>query len=146
MQEGNKAIVESVRDFILTCPFLSDGRVNIDYAGVQPTEYTLNGTPINKTIKRYIDGTSIRQFSFLFGSVERYGPDLRNNIENSGFYEEFDNWLDQQTRLGNLPDLGDRRQAQKIEAQSTGYLFDNGDDTGRYQIQCRLVYLQKGEF
>lgn len=147
MQETqNKPLIESIRDFIVTCPFLSDGRVNIDYAGVSPTEYTINGTPINKVVKRYIDGSSIRQFAFVFGSVERYGSDARNNIENSGFYEDFDEWLDQQTRLGNLPDLGENRQAQKMEAQSTGYLFDNSDNTARYQIQCRILYLQKGDF
>lgn len=142
---SEKPIIESVRDFVLTCPFLADGRVNIDYSGVKPTEYSVDGTPINNIVKRYIDGSSVRQFGFIFGSVERYGPDVRNNILNNGFYEDFEKWLNTKSKAGVLPELGENRQAMKIEAQSTGYLFDNGDDTARYQIQCRVEYFEEGE-
>ena len=142
MSTSNQFLVEALRTFIVECPFLSDGRVNVDYRGVSPTEYSIDGTPVEKIVKRYIDGSSIRQFAFVFGSVERYGMDVLANIQNSGFYEDFSEWLDKRTRAKRLPDLGKGRDAISISAQSTGYLFDNGDDTARYQVQCRLIYFQ----
>lgn len=138
-----KPLIECIRDFIVTCPFLSDGRVNVDYTGVAPTEYSIDGQPLQTVVKAFITGETIRQFGFVFGSVERYGADTLNNIQNSGFYEDFSSWLEQQTRAGNLPDLGEGRQAQKIEAQSSGYLFESDEKTARYQIQCRLEYFQE---
>lgn len=139
----SKPIIECVRDFILTCPFLQDGRVNVDYTGVAATEYSIDGQPLKTVMRSYITGESIRQFGFVFGSVERYGADAPNNIQNSGFYEDFSAWLEEQTRAGNLPKLGTGRQARRIEAESSGYLFDNDEKTARYQIQCRLEYFQE---
>ena len=52
-------------------------------------------------------------------------------------------WLEIQTRTGNFPSLPEGKIPQKIEAQSTGYLFTTGPDTGKYQIQCRLQYFQE---
>lgn len=140
-----KPMIESIRDFILQCPYLSDGRVNVDFSGVNPTEYSVDGTPVKRIVTQYVDGSSIRQYAFVFGSVESYGQDARNNIANSGFYDDFCDWLEQQTAAGNLPDLGEGKQALSIEAQSTGYLFESGADTAYYQVQCRLVYFQEGD-
>jgi hypothetical protein len=33
----------------------------------------------------------------------------------------------------------------KIEALTTGYVFDVDESRAKYQIDCRLVYLQEGE-
>ena len=43
----------------------------------------------------------------------------------------------------NVDYLPEGKIPQKIEAQSTGYLFTTGPDTGKYQIQCRLQYFQE---
>lgn len=139
----NQPMIERIRDFILTCPYLSDGRVNVDYMGIQPTEYSIDGTPIQRVVKEYIGGGSVRQFAFVFSSVEKYGSDTINNIANSGFYEDFADWLESQTKSERLPDLGKGKQPWSIEAESTGYLFDSDSDIARYQIQCKLVYFQK---
>ena len=138
------SMIESIRDFICTCPFLADGRVHVDYTGIKPTEYSIDGTPITKLIKSYIGGGSVRQYAFVFRSVERYGSDALVNISNSGFYEDFGNWLEEQTKIDNLPKLGEGKTPWSLEAQSTGYLFDSGTDTAYYQIQCRLIYFSKG--
>ena len=65
------------------------------------------------------------------------------SLANSGFYESLAAWLESQTRAGDLPVLPKGKKAQAIEAQSTGYLFTSGPDTGKYQIQCRLQYFQE---
>lgn len=138
------SIIESVRTFICTCPFLKDGAINVDYLGDRPTEYTIDGVPTADTVKRYADGGKLKQFTFVFGSREYYGEDTLKNIENSSFYEDFAAWLENQTNLGILPVLAVGKRAQKIEALSTGYMFDGAAGNARYQIQCRLTYYEGG--
>lgn len=134
------SIMESIRDYILDCPFMNDGRVNIDWLGASPTEYSIDGTAVNPVVKRYVDGGALKQFNFTFASVEEYGQDVQNNIRNSGFYEDFAAWLESQSKKGILPLLSGGKKAFKIEAVSTGYLIENTPDKGRYVIQCRLLY------
>lgn len=137
-------IVESIRNFILTCPFLADGHVRIDYLGANSTEYTIDSVPCTEVVKKYIDGSCIKQHVFVFASRESYGANELQNIENSGFYEKFAAWLKEQTEINSLPILQEGKKAQKIEAQSTGYLISSTPNEARYQVQCRLVYFEGG--
>ena len=136
-------IVESVKDFILTCPLLADlKRLNIDFLPEDPDTYSIEGIPAPEITKTYLDGSTERQFVFVFAARMFYSEEVRNNIENSGFYEKFAEWLEEQTEAENFPVLTGKRTASKIEAMSSGYLYDIAGDltNARYQIQCRLIY------
>ena len=136
-------IVESVKNFILTCPLLSElKRLNIDFLPEDPDTYSLEGIPAPEILTTYLDGSTERQFVFVFAARFFYSEEVRNNIENSGFYEKFAEWLEEQTEADNLPKLSGKRTASKIEAMSSGYLYDIAGDltNARYQIQCRLIY------
>ena len=136
-------IVESVKDFILTCPLLDDlKRLNIDFLPEDPDTYSIEGIPAPEIINTYLDGSTERQFVFVFAARLFYSEEVRNNIENSGFYEQFAEWLEEQTEADNLPQLAEGKTASKIEAMSSGYLYDIAGDltNARYQIQCRLIY------
>lgn len=136
-------IIDSIRDYMLNCPVLDAyAKLNVDFLGTQPTEYTIDSQPTTSIVKQYVDGSAIKQFVFVFGSREYYGPDVLQNIENSGFYEELSEWFDEQSKTGNLPTLKNGKKAIKIEALTTGYLFDATEDNARYQIQCRLIYYE----
>ena len=43
---------------------------------------------------------------------------------------------------GIFTDLGDYRTPYRIDIASSGYAYDTGDDTARYQIQLKLMYYQ----
>ena len=136
-------IIESVKNFILTCPYLEElSAVNVDFLPDSPDTYSIEEVPANAVIQTYLDGSQERQFVFVFASRFYYSDETRNNIENSGFYEDFSDWLDEQTQNGSLPIMRDGLTPTKIEAMSSGYLFDISGDlsNARYQIQCRLIY------
>lgn len=136
-------IIESVKNFILTCPYLDAlKQVNVNFLPDKPDTYSIEEIPTEPVIRTFVDGSSERQFVFVFASRLHYSDEIRNNIDNSGFFESFQNWLDECTECGNLPKMADNLTPYKIEAQSSGYLFDiNGDfQNARYQIQCRLLY------
>lgn len=135
-------IVDAIREYILTCPYLNEFAkgINVDYLGAEVDSYSIEETPCNPIIKKYIDGSSVKQFEFIFASRESYGPEVLQNIENCGFYEHFANWIEEQNRDMNYPKLKDGIRVQKIECTSTGYAYQTGVDCARYQIQLRLIY------
>ncbi len=137
MQQG-KPIIESIRNYILTCPFLKDGKVNIDYL---PDEMAYSIDPIggDPIYRRYVDGSALRQFQFALTSKEAYDGDARTGIENSGFYQFLQEWIDENNLKDVLPEL-DGHTPVRIDIQTSGYLFSMDSELGRYQIQCRLIY------
>ncbi|WMI80352.1 hypothetical protein [Anaerotignum sp. MB30-C6] len=140
-----KSLKEFIREYLISCPFLKDGVFHVDYLGICPTEYSIDGVPAKKEIKTYIDGSALCQFVFTFGSVEEYGCDVDTNLGNSGFYEKFATWLKEKSRIKQLPYLGNMREPLFIEAENEGYVTDARENVARYQIQCRLIYFEKGE-
>ena len=105
--------------------------------------YSIEEVPSDVVIQKYVDGSSKRQYVFVFASRESYSEDVIDNINNSGFYEDFAEWLEEQTNNDNLPFIGDDKEVLKIEAMTNGYAFKTDVDTARYQIQCRMIYMKK---
>lgn len=135
-------IIDSIRSYLGTCPLLSDGNINVNYLGTDAGEYSIYVKDELPIVKRYSDGSTLRQINFVFTSREYYGSDVITNLENSGFYEEFSNWIENNNSEGILPSIEGNKIVQSIECLSPGYIFDNETDTARYQIQCRLTYYQ----
>lgn len=133
-----KPIIESIRDYILTCDFLKDGKVNIDYLpnkmgySIEP----IGGDPI---YKKYTDGSALKQFQFALMSVEVYDGDARTAIAASGFYQFFEEWIESNNMNDIYPELVDHEPV-RVDIMQSGYLFSTESDLGRYQIQCRLIY------
>lgn len=136
-------IIESVTKFIMSCPFLTKlAKVNVDFLPADPDTYSVEEVPSETIRKRYLDGSSERQFLFTFAARLNYSDEVRNNINNSGFFEDFEDWLEECTDKEFFPELKEGLTPLKIEAISSGYLFDVSGDlsNSRYQIQCRLIY------
>lgn len=136
------SIIEAVRTYLCACPLLKDGKMNVDYLGAEPTEYTVDSVPVGEVVTSYVDGSSERQFEFIFASREAYGPQVLLQLENAGFYEQFSAWIEEQNRMKNFPLLDGGKEARRIEAVTGGYFFSGAANTARYQIQCRLTYFQ----
>lgn len=141
MQE-DKTILSAVRDYIMTCPFLHDGAVNIGYLGDR-IEYAIDVLPMTPVVKKYVDGSCQKQYGFALTSKEAFDGDARTALDNSGFYEDFERWIEDNERYAVYPDLPDGLVPQMIEVTTGGYIFDIESDMARYQIQCRLIYLQE---
>ena len=138
-------IIESLRKFISMCPYLYEFNesINVDYLSDEYGSYSVEEVPTDPITKKYLDGSSERQFDFIFCSRESYGADVFQNIENSGFYENFSDWVEGCSNRGILPELGENREALRIETTTGGYAFATDINQARYQIQLKLIYLQK---
>lgn len=136
-------IINKIRKYFLKCPLIDEfARINVDYLGVGPVEYTIDSVPSDEIIKKYVDGGALKQYVFVFGSREYYGADTLHNMENSGFYERFSDWIEIESDKGNLPLLEGNKKSVEMEVLTSGYLFDASEDNARYQIQIRLIYYE----
>jgi len=133
-----KPIIESIRNYILTCDFLGDGKVNIDYL---PDEMAYSIDPIggDPIYKKYADGGCLKQFQFALTSKKAYDGDARTGIANSGFYQFLEEWIEENNMLDIYPEL-EGHMPVRVEVMQSGYLFSTEADLGRYQIICRLIY------
>lgn len=138
-------IIESVRKYLEGCPLLEGGKLNVDFLPEAAASYSVDVTPVKPVVKSYLNGSSVRQFLFVFATRAYYGDQIRQQLDNLCLFESFEEWVDRQNRARNFPDLGEGRAVRKMEVTTSGYVFAPDTDTARYQIQCRLVYFQKGE-
>lgn len=138
-------IIEALRSWLRTYEPLAEGRLAVDFLPKKAQTYSVDSVPCKEEIKRYLDGSSLRQFLFVLSSREFKGEDIRQNVDNLAFYEAFSAWVLQQDRTRRFPELGDGRTVRKIEVTTSGYPFQVDDQgTARYQIQLRLEYFSKG--
>jgi hypothetical protein len=136
-----------LRDYFAECPLLKDGVFNFDYLGIEPVEYTIETVPTEPVFKKYVDGSSIRQYPFVFASRETFGADVWANLDTSQFYEDLATWVESQSNIRNLPQFEDGlRESLSLEVTSSGYVFQEDTDNARYQIQMVLKYYQDRRF
>lgn len=136
-------IIESLYNYFDKCELIDkNSPIGIDLLDEEVKHYCIETVPCKPVIKAYRDGSAMKQYIFIFASREYYGDNLVN-LANSRFYEELTQWITEQSRLGNLPALPDKCEAQKIDVNSSGYVMDNDTRSARYQIQCRLKYYQE---
>ena len=138
------SMIESLRTYIATYTGLKEGKpLWVDHLGDTPTEYAIVPLAGTRVLERYLDGSSLREFTFAFQSTESTADNLER-LENVGFYEAFADWLETQTEADVLPTLNVKQTAEKIEALGWGFLYEQGQSaTGIYQIQCKLTYQQQ---
>jgi hypothetical protein len=137
------SLIASLRTYLLTYSGFADGApLLIDNLGKKHTQYGVMPLPSARILENYIDGSSLRQFTFAIQSMESIADDTARQ-EAHEFYEAFADWLETQSEAGTLPDLDDGKTAESIEALQSGFLFEFGESgTGIFQIQCRLTYAQ----
>lgn len=137
------SIIDALEKYFIGCELLKDGALRVDYLGERPVEYTIEVLPCDPVVKRYLGGSTVRQYLFAFGSREFYSQERLQNIQNSAFYERLADWVETRSMSGVLPELPDGMEAQQLEVVSSGYLFDGSMTNARYQIQLRLLYFKE---
>lgn len=137
------SIIKGLEQYFAKCPLLKEGCLRVDYLGEKPIEYVIEILPTDPILKRYADGSSVRQYLFAFGSREFYSQERLQNIENSAFYERLADWVERKSWSGELPEMPEGMEAQGLYVVSSGYLFDGTKSNARYQIQLRLEYYKE---
>ncbi|MRM91223.1 chloramphenicol resistance protein [Faecalicatena contorta] len=148
-KKEDRKIMEGIREFIKGCPCIQTyldalkSDVNVEYLKDDEKNYSIESEPIDPIIRKYMDGSAIKQFAFIFSSRESYGREVIENLSNCGFYEEFAEWLEECDKGRTYPDIGEKREVMRVKASTTPYVFDTSETTAKYQIQVIMKYYQK---
>lgn len=137
------SIIEGITNFFIQCPLLKDGAFRVDALGDKGVEYTIETGIFTPVVRRYVNGDTERIYQFNFGSREYYSLDRLQNIENSAFYEKFAEWVEEQDRQENYPELPEKCYPRALTVLSPGYLYDGAMKNARYQIQLQLDYYKE---
>lgn len=134
-------IIESIKKYIenLECLKTFESVINVNYLGAENNSFSLEEVPTQPIVKRYIDGSSIRQFNFAFCSREPYGQEVLQQIENSNFYEDFATEIENKNNRNELPVL-ERAEVKSLEVTSSAYTVSVSEETAMYQINLNLKY------
>lgn len=139
------SIIEGIRAYLADCPLLAGGVLHVNFLDDRgPSGYTIDEVPGDLIVKRYTDGSTVRQAVFLVASAEDYSRDALENLKACGFYEQLADWLECNNRVGILPVLPAGCTALSMETTTNGYCIrtDIQQNVQRYQVQCRLLYLK----
>ena len=136
-------IIEAIREYIskLDCMKVFDNAINVNYLDSETDSFSIEEVPSQSIIKKYVDGSSIRQFQFTFCSREPYGSEVIQNIDNSTFYEDFANEIEDKNNKGILPLLEDV-EVRSLEVTSSAYAVSVTEEKGMYQINLNLKYFK----
>lgn len=134
-------IIEAIRNYIsnLDCMSIFHNAINVNYLANEADNFSLEEVPVNPIVKKYLDGTAIRQFQFVFCSREPYSNEILQNIDNSTFYEDFAYEIESKNNEGILPLLSNGEPL-KIEVISSAYTVNVSEDTSMYQINLNFKY------
>ena len=136
-------VIEAIRDYISNCPALETFNINVNYLEDDYDSFSIEETPCDPVVKRYIDGSMMKQCQFVFTSKEPYSADVIGNIDNSNFYEEFSNWIETNNKEGIFPSLEEGLEPTQIKVISSPYVITTEEDKSIYQVQLNLIYLKE---
>lgn len=134
-------IIDSIKEYLAGCPYIFGNTININCLGEKPLSLSIDNVDREPIIKRYCDGAVLKQFVFVLALRDIYDENILRNLKNAQFFEQVENWAMEQNRNGIFPEI-DCGIPVKIEVTKSGCLCDSSIDSGRWQMEMRLVYRQ----
>lgn len=134
-------MIEEIREYIAECPYLKEySELNIEYLTDKVNTYSINESAgYDPVIHNFLVGSEM-QFLFTFDSKLRWNEDIQNNIDNSKFFENFRNWLEENNNKKIFPNI---KGIYKIEALTNGYIHATNANEAIYRIQCKIEYFKR---
>lgn len=135
-----------LRDLLLTCPYFNDLKgIGVDMLSKDSNTASIEKTPIKSLIKEKISGNKLKQKAFIIRANFPHNNELENNIKNSEFYDNFEDWIDELNETGDFPFYTKDKDVYEIEITTCGYLVSINPNLRQacYQIQLIVKYEEK---
>jgi len=127
-------------DIINTLTENNNYQINADFLGKEG-DYSLDKIPTESVVERWVTGDEIHRDVFSLRSKKAYSSDYMNNLENIGFFEQFENAIKSSNKEGVLPDI---EGIQSIECLNCGTMIASEDgNSAIFDIQIRIVYREE---
>ncbi|MGN0706891.1 MAG: hypothetical protein ACI4JC_02710 [Faecalibacterium sp.] len=142
-------IIGAVRRWLKSCPLIaaeqeaSGAAFRISGLDEEATAFSIEDSPGAPVLCEYVSGRDCAR-NFVFLSRREYSEQDVTAVQNSGFFEQLADWVQQQEDRHDLPELSGcgGKQAQHAAVTSTGYIVTSAAGLCRMQMQLRLEYYQ----
>lgn len=134
-----KSKMELIKEYIETCPLLDGNKINVDYLKDEVYSYSIDRSPTQPVIQKFVDGGGKKQITFDFTVTAPISSRVVTNLANSKFGEDFIEWIEMQNNNKNFPKING---AFKIECTSPSYILQKTETTAIYIIQMNFIYYE----
>lgn len=100
-------------------------------------DFSLDKIPTASEVERWITGLEIHKDVYSFRSRKYYSQDTVNNLQNIGFFEEFESIIKSNNEKGVLPDIDG---IESIECLNCGTLNQVDGTEATFDIQIQIIY------
>lgn len=136
---AEKSKIELIQEFFEQCPLMKNGKIVADYLGNDINEYAIIKSSAPPIVTNYRGGGSIRQIAFDFVVQAPISTRNIDNLANSKFGEDLENWIEEQDDIRNLPKIPN---VQHIQCTSPSYILQRTNTQAIYIIQMNCTYYQ----
>ena len=141
MIEYEDTRIAKLRDYLFnvidTLTNNSKYQINADMLSNDINNYSIDKIPVQTEVEKWIIGPTIRRDVFSFRSRVAYSQDVINNLENIGFFEEFESIIKSNNEKGVLPEIDN---IEKIECLNCGTMNVADTNTATFDIQIQITY------
>lgn len=142
MEDYSNTRIEKLREYlfdnIITLTQNSNFQINANFLSDKIDDYSLDKMPVAPIVNKLICRVEIRRDVFSFRSRKSYSRDKVINLNNMGFFEEFEKLIKSNNEEGVLPDI-DRIESIKCLNPFTMLSNDNGTKA-IFDIQIEIKY------
>ena len=142
MEDYKDTRIAKLREYlfenIITLTQNSHFQINANFLSNKIDDYSLDKMPIAPVVNKLICGVEIRRDVFSFRSRKSYSHDKVVNLNNMGFFEEFEKLIKSNNDKGVLPEI-DR--VESIKCLNPFTMLSNDDQTKAiFDIQIEVKY------
>ncbi len=113
-------------------------QINANMLSNKINDYSLDKIPTASKVEKYITGAKKCRDVFSFKSRKSYAEDAITNLENMGFFEEFENAIESNNKKGIWPEI---EGISKIECLNPFTMLKNVDGKSAiFDIQIEIEY------
>ena len=136
--------IKYLKDYLITVindiSKKSKTNINVNMLSKNIDNYSLDKIPMASTVERWITGGGIYKDVYSFRSRKAYSTDEINNLNNIGFFEEFENIIKSNNMKGVLPKING---IQSIECLNCGTMVSVNTNTAEFDIQLQITYREE---
>jgi hypothetical protein len=115
----------------------SNYSINANWLSNDINNYSLDKIPVVSTVETWITGLEIHRDVYSFRSRFNYSSNEKDNRENIGFFEKFEELISLNNEKGILPDI---EGIENIRCLNCGTLNNAETDSAEFDIQIEINY------
>ena len=117
-------------------------QINADMLSNRINDFSLDKIPTGTSVSNWIIDDGLKREVYSFRSRKKYSQDTINNLNNIGFFEDFEKTIETNNNKGILPNIDG---IESIECLNSGTMQRNDDGkSAEFSIQIQITY-RRGE-